>query len=251
MKESKKKTTILQINDTHGYLDIHQEMFWQGDHAVYRLVEGIEADPAVDDLVRQAFAPYKNELSEVVGETATPLNRCTVLESTMDNFLLQALIDSTEAEVAFSNGWRYGAPIVKGSITLNDLYNIIPMNPPVSTVELTGDEILMMIEENFERTFSSDPYRQMGGYVKRCLGLNVYFKMENPRGTRIQKLFIGSQEVQPEQYYTAVFVTEQGVPKKYGRNRENSSQRAIDALRTYLSKHRPLRAEPRGTFVAV
>ena len=26
--------TIVQINDTHGYFDIHQEMFWQGDHTV-------------------------------------------------------------------------------------------------------------------------------------------------------------------------------------------------------------------------
>ena len=97
--------------------------------------------PTVDELIRQALAPYKNDLSEVVGETATALNRGTTLEATMDNFLLQALLESTGAQLAFSNGWRYGAPIVPGKITLNDLYNIIPMNPPVSTVELTGEEI--------------------------------------------------------------------------------------------------------------
>lgn len=105
----------------------------------------------------------------------------------MDNFLLQSLLESTGAQLAFSNGWRYGAPIVPGQITLNDLYNIIPMNPPVSTVELTGEEIKAMLEENLERTFSCDPYEQMGGSVKRCLGLNVYFKIENPSGNRIQK----------------------------------------------------------------
>jgi len=220
-------------------------------HQLIEVEEGIEPDPVIEDLIKQALAPYKNGLSEVVGETATALNRGTVLESTMDNFLLQALIDSTGAEVAFSNGWRYGAPVVRGNITLNDLYNIIPMNPPISTVELAGEEILMMIEDNLERTFSHNAYQQMGGYVKRCLGLKVYFKMENPRGSRIQRLFVGSQEVQPERYYTAVFVTEQGVPKKYGRNRKNSSQHAIDALRAYLGKHRPLHAELKGTFVAV
>jgi len=250
------KTLVMQ-SGCHGSflgrldLEVSSGRIVDYKHQLIEVEEDIKPDAAVDDLVRQAFAPYKNELSEVVGETATALNRCTVLESTMDNFLLQALIDSTRAEVAFSNGWRYGAPIVKGDITLNDLYNIIPMNPPVSTVELTGEEILMMLEENFERTFSPDPYQQLGGYVKRCLGLNVYFKMENPKGTRIQKLFIGGQDVQPLQYYTATFVTEQGVPRKYGRNRENSSQRAIDALRNYLNKHRPLRAELKGTFVAV
>ena len=91
----------------------------------------------------------------------------------------------------------------------------------------------------------------MGGYVKRCLCLNVYFKIENPPGHRIQKLFAGNEEVQAGQYYTAAFVTPQGIPQKYGRNRENRSERIIDALRTYLAGHRPLHAELRGTFVAV
>ena len=125
------------------------------------------------------------------------------------------------------------------------------MNPPVSTVELTGEELKTMLEENLERTFSCDPYQQMGGYVKRCLGLNVYFKIENPSGHRIQKLFAGNEEVQPDRYYTTAFVTPQGVAQKYGRNRENRSERIIDAMRTYLGSHRPLYAELRGTFISV
>ena len=31
-----RKLTILQINDTHGYLEPHPELFWQGDEAEYR-----------------------------------------------------------------------------------------------------------------------------------------------------------------------------------------------------------------------
>jgi len=173
------------------------------------------------------------------------------METTMDNFLLQSLLESTGAQVAFSNGWRYGAPIVPGPITLNDLYNIIPMNPPVSTVELSGAEIRTMLEENLEKTFSRDPFRQMGGYIKRCLGLTAYFKIENPDGHRIQKLFVGDDEIAPEQYYIAAYVTVQGVPGKYGRRRENRVEKSIEAMQVCLTKHRPLHAELRGTFVAV
>jgi len=252
----KGKTIVIQ-SGCHGSFLGRLDLEVDGGQIVdyrHRLIEveaAIQPDPIVDDLVRQALAPYSNDLSEVVGETATALNRGTTLEATMDNFLLQALLESTGAQLAFSNGWRYGAPIVPGKITLNDLYNIIPMNPPVSTVELTGKELKEMLEENLERTFSCDPYQQMGGYVKRCLGLNVYFKIENPSGQRIQKLFAGNEEVQPGQYYTAAFVTLQGVPQKYGRNRENRSERIIDALRTYLTSHRPLYAELKGAFVAI
>lgn len=250
------KTIVLQ-SGCHGSFLGRLDLEVEGGQIVnyrHHLIEveaGIQPDPTVDEMIRQALAPYKNELSEIVGETATALNRGTTLESTMDNFLLQTMLSSTGAQLAFSNGWRYGAPIVPGKVTLNDLYNIIPMNPPVSTTELTGEEIMIMLEENLERTFSCDPYQQMGGYVKRCLGLKVYFKIENPNGQRIQKIFIGDEEIQPNRYYTAAFVTPQGVPQKYGRNRENLSERIIDSMRKYLTTHRSVNAELKGTFVMV
>jgi 2',3'-cyclic-nucleotide 2'-phosphodiesterase (5'-nucleotidase family) len=250
------KTIIIQ-SGCHGSflgrldLEVESGKIVGYQHQLIEVEAGIKPDPEVSELVERALAPYKDALSEVVGETAAPLNRGTILESTMDNFLLQALIDSTRAQMAFSNGWRYGAPIIPGNVTLNDLYNIVPMNPPISTAELTGEELLMMIEENLERTFACDPYQQMGGYVKRCLGLRVYFKIENPHGHRIQKILVGDEEIRPDRYYTATFITEQAVPKKYGRNRENRFERIIDTLRTYLAKHRPLRAELKDTFVAV
>jgi 2',3'-cyclic-nucleotide 2'-phosphodiesterase (5'-nucleotidase family) len=250
------KTIVIQ-SGCHGSFLGRLDLELDGGQIVdyrHRLIEveaATQPDPTVNELVRKALAPYQNDLSQVVGETATALNRGTTMESTMDNFLLQTLLESTGAQLAFSNGWRYGAPIVPGRITLNDLYNIIPMNPAVSTVELTGEELGTMLEDNLERTFSCDPYQQMGGYVKRCLGLTVYFKMENPSGHRIQKLFAGNEEVESGRYYTAAFVTMQGVPQKYGRNRENGSDRIVDALQANLVKHHPLRAEIRGTFVAV
>src|SRR5665811_1323277 len=239
------KTIVIQ-SGCHGSflgrldLEVDDRKIVECRHRLIEVEAAIQPDPTVDELIRQVLAPYKNDLSEVVGETATTLNRGTTLEATMDNFLLQALLESTGAQLAFSNGWRYGAPIVPGKITLNDLYNIIPMNPPVSTVELAGEEIKAMLEENLERTFSCDPYQQMGGFVKRCLGLNVYFKIENPSGHRIQKIYLDDEEVQPGRYYTAAFVTPQGVHQKYGRNRENRSERIIDAMQAYLASHHPL-----------
>ena len=102
----------------------------------------------------------------------------------MDNFLLDAMADQTDTKISFSNGWRYGAPIERGNITVNDLYNIVPTNPEIMTTIMTGGEIYEMVEENLENTFSRDPFSQMGGYIKRSKGINVYFKAENPKETR-------------------------------------------------------------------
>ena len=167
-------------------------------------------------LVEDIVSPHRELLSEVVGETETALNRNTFLESTMDNFLLQAVAEAADTRIAFSNGWRYGAPIAPGPVTVNDLWNIVPPNPPVSTVELTGQEIWDMIKDNLEHTLAADPYQQMGGYVKRCLGLTLYVKLENPAGSRVQQCFIGSEELKRTETYTAAFVTTQAVPARPG-----------------------------------
>jgi sulfur-oxidizing protein SoxB len=220
-------------------------------HELVEVAESIEPDPIVQSLVDDALKPYTAELGCVAGEVATSLNRNTTLEATMDNFLLQAIREAADTPLAFCNGWRWGAPIRPGRVTRNDIYNIIPWAEPISTVELTGRELVEMLEENLERTFSAEPFHQLGGYVKRCLGLVAYIKIENPAGTRLQKLFIGDAEVQPDQTYRAAYLTVQAVPPKYGRNRKNLVQHAQEAMLAFLQKHKPTRAEFHESFVAI
>ena len=219
-------------------------------HRLMVVGQEINPHPQVEEMINRALGPHRQMLETTVGRTKTALNRNTILESTTDNFLLESIFDLTEADVAFSNGWRYGAPIPSGPINVNDLYNIIPMNPPVSLVKLTGREIRNMMEENLELTFSRDPYKQMGGYVKRCLGLNIYFKMENPPGARIQEIFIQGRRLQPDAVYSAVFASMQAVPEKYGTGREDLNVKAVEAMQRMLAKG-PARAELRNSVVAV
>jgi 2',3'-cyclic-nucleotide 2'-phosphodiesterase (5'-nucleotidase family) len=220
-------------------------------HQMIEVESSIIPDTTMADIIDRELAPFREKLDTVVGETATALNRYTMLESTMDNFLLQSLLEASGAELAFSNGWRYGAPVIPGLIKLNDLYNIIPMNPPIGKVELTGDEIVNMLEENLERTLASDPYDQMGGYIKRGLGLTAYLKIENPAGQRIQQVFIGNEPLDRFRTYHTAFVTEQGVPQKYGRQRTEMDIHAVEAMQIYLEKHKPMFAELRGTYIPV
>ncbi len=211
----------------------------------------IDKDPAMKALVENTMAPYRNRLDQVLGKTETSLSRTLVLESTMDNFLLNAILDYTGSQIAFSNGWRYGAPIPVGDITENDLWNIIPVNPPISQVKLSGREIWDMLEENLERTFATDPYKQMGGYLKRAMGINVYFKIENAAGQRIQYLFINGEAIDYDHLYDVAFVTTQGVPSKYGSQRKNLEINAIDVLKNYLAKEKIIQAPLMNTMVAI
>lgn len=204
-------------------------------HWLIPVNDGWPEDPEMAALVDNAMAPHRDRLSEVVGRTTIPLHRYAMPSAPMDDVLLDAIAAAAEVEIAFSNGWRYGAPVAPGPVTLNDLYNIIPMNPPVSRVDLTGAEIRQLLEDNLESTFAADPYAQMGGYIKRCRGLTVFAKLENPKGERVDRLLVGDEPVDPERVYPCAFVTTQGVPRRYGTGRRHLPIDAMTALRRWLS----------------
>lgn len=200
-------------------------------HCLVPVIDQVPEDPAVRSMVDKALAGEGDEMREVVGTVNAPLHRYAMLSAPMDDVLLEAIVEAAGTRIAFSNGWRYGAPIPAGPVTVDDLWNIIPTNPPVSVIDLTGAEIMQMLEDNLERTFAADPYEQMGGFVKRMRGVRMYFRAENPAGHRIDRLFIDGEPAERDRTYTVAFVTEQGVPKKFGKNRRELDVTAIEALR--------------------
>ncbi|SSC66109.1 bifunctional metallophosphatase/5'-nucleotidase [Ciceribacter selenitireducens] len=205
------------------------------DHMLIPIDDRFQADEAMQQIVDDIMRPHRSELGRQVGVTLIPLHRNLQLYSPMDDLLLHAIAMAAGTDVAFSNGWRYGAPIPAGPVTVNDLWNIIPTNPSVSVTDLLGADIRQMMEENLERTFSPDPYRQMGGYLKRFRGLTMFGKLENPAGHRIEHIFFKGRELEDDEEIAVSFVTAQGVPEKYGHARRDLSIRAIEALEACLA----------------
>lgn len=220
-------------------------------HELMCVDEHITPDPEMARRVQDVVAPHREFLDQVVGQARSPLDRATSLEATMDNVLLDAMASAADTQLAFSNGWRYGAPILRGAVTMEHLWNIVPTASPISTVELTGDELRTMLEANLERTYAADAYDQMGGFVKRCRGLNMYFKMENPKGHRIEDLLVGGRPIQGGKVYRAAMLGEQGVPQKYGSNRQQVGVDAIQALQRWFASTDRVRGNRRGSVVVV
>lgn len=221
----------------HLELNIQHRKIVSHDYQLIKVSETIAEDPEIKDIVTEIMMPYQNMKNTVRGKTATILHRYNTINSSADALLLSAIKFAAQTDIAFSNGWRYGAPVAAGAITDWDLFNLIPMNPPVSTVELTGLEIIKMLEENLERTFSCRPMMQMGGYIKRAIGIKVNMRIENPKGLRIQEIYIGNKPLDKKKYYTTSFVTVQGVPKNFGRNRSELPVNAVTAMIDYLQTH--------------
>lgn len=207
---------------------------------------GMLAQLRRDPIMKQ----YRDYLEEPVGSSKVDLHRASSFYGTMDFLLLDAMRLSSGLSIAFSNGWRYGGAVRKGQLKRRHLYSIVPMDPVLRSVELTGGEILAMLEENLESTFSARAFKQMGGYVKRNAGLRVYFKLENPYGQRIQKVFAGNEEIEDGKVYKAVYVTRQAVPERYGQNHQDLGITAVAAMEALLKKG-PYDRKDLDTYLAV
>jgi 2',3'-cyclic-nucleotide 2'-phosphodiesterase (5'-nucleotidase family) len=205
-------------------------------HQLIPVDDQVPEDPRMKALLASAVAPTRHLRGQIVGHTKCPLHRATCLDAPMDDVLLAAIARAAGTEIAFSNGWRYGAPIPPGPVTIHDLFCMVPMNPLIQTVDLTGDDIRTMMEDNLEATFSGDAFCQRGGYVKRFRGLTFNVKLENPHSTRIEMSFTADgAPLRDDKVYRAAYITAQGVPERYGRNRETLPVRTVAALSDWFA----------------
>lgn len=191
-------------------------------HRLVPIDATIQPDVVMERMVEDIIRPHAVMLGDIVGHTATALHRNGVFETTMDNLLVDAIAEAAETELVFANGWRYEASVITGPVTMNDLWNILPTNPPVSLVDLTGAELLEMMGQNLERMFSADPFQQMGGFVKRCRGEHLH-QGGKPGRTSDRAVFAEGIPLDRSRICTAAYVTAQAVPPRFGRNRHNLS----------------------------
>lgn len=220
-------------------------------HALLPVDDATAPDAAMAHIVDHANGAFAGASAHVVGTTRTALDRYAMLESTMDNLLLDAIANAADRPIALSNGWRYGAPIPPGPLTESDLWNIVPTNPPVSVAAITGDELRRLFEENLEATFACDPWQQRGGYLKRGRGIQLAVKLENARGHRIQEFRVDGDRLRRDAIYSVAFLGEQAIPADYGRDRRSLGMHAVDALRQHLHRHDSVSADLRGAVVVV
>src|SRR3546814_3783432 len=114
-------------------------------HALIPVDNTIVPDPGLDADVGAALAADRDMMSQIVGTTEVLLHRYAMLSSPMDELLLETIAEAAHTRIAFSNGWRYAAPAHAEPITLHEFWKMVPVNPQITLVELTGSELRQML----------------------------------------------------------------------------------------------------------
>ena len=162
----------------------------------------ITPDAHIAAYIEKLRAPYKAELERVIGQTSTLLYRQGLWQSTADNLVTDALRARTRQNAAIKQPGRYGATILPGPITVEDIYNIIPAESPVYLVKFGGSDLRMMFESAIDNVINEDALQQVGGYMWRFSGIELSIDLSKPYPNRIQKFIINGKPVNSKALYS-------------------------------------------------
>jgi len=160
-------------------------------------------EPQMQQLIERLRAPFASRLSEPLARTDGVLYRRGNFNGTFDDLILDALLETYDAQIALSPGFRWGTSLLPGdTITREALMNVTAITYPYTTMnDMTGAAIKALLEDVCDNLFNPDPYYQQGGDMVRVGGLayscNPYEKM----GRRIGDLRISGKPIDANQRY--------------------------------------------------
>ena len=163
----------------------------------------LSADREMARLIEAKRAPYVEKLAEKLAVTEALLYRRGNFNSTMDQLILDALMEMKGAEIAFSPGFRWGTTLLPGeAITYEQVMSQTAITyPHVVVTEMAGETIRANLEDICDNLFNPDPYYQQGGDMVRIGGMSYSCAPGARRGARIGDMRIGERPVEPRKTY--------------------------------------------------
>jgi len=130
---------------------------------------------------------YAEILEEKLAIADRVLYRRGNFMGTWDQVLCNALREEYSADVAMSAGVRWGTTTLKGDwITMEDVMTQCSMTYGETYVsEMTGKDLLNVLEQVADNLFDPDPYLQSGGDMVRVGGLDYTIDPSKPLYERI------------------------------------------------------------------
>lgn len=204
--------TIIIASGSHGKfisrvdLDIRDGKMMEFRHKLIPIFSDvIEPDAEMAGLIEEIRAPYKSDLEEVIGKTEGLLYRRGNFNGTWDDLICDALLSERDAEIALSPGVRWGASVLPGDITREDIHSVTSMTyGEAYRSEMSGEMLKTVMEDVADNIFNADPYYQQGGDMVRVGGLGYTIDPGAEIGNRISGMTLLKDDspIDPARNYT-------------------------------------------------
>jgi len=163
----------------------------------------IEADTEMQNYIDSVRKPFLPQLNEQLAVTDSLLYRRGTFNGSFDQLIVDALMKTFDADIAFSPGFRWGVSVLPGEmITYEDVMNQTAITYPITDVnDLTGERIKIILEDVADNTFNKDPYYQQGGDMVRIGGLQYSIDPNANIGSRISDMTLHGVPLQASKKY--------------------------------------------------
>ena len=163
----------------------------------------LQADPEMQTHIDRVRAPYKAKLDETLAVTEGLLYRRGNFNGTLDQVILDALMEIKGADLAFSPGFRWGTSLLPGqAITMDHLMDQTAITYPyVTQNEFTGAQIKTIMEDVADNLFNPDPYYQQGGDMVRVGGMTYACDPLARMGGRISAMRLKGKAIEADKKY--------------------------------------------------
>ncbi len=150
----------------------------------------LPADAAMTAHIDAVRAPFKEKLDEKLAVSEGLLYRRGNFNGSWDQLILDALLDTQDAQIALSPGFRWGGTLLPGeAITLEQLMGQTAITYAQTTLtNMTGAALKNVLEDVCDNLFNPDPYKQQGGDMVRVGGLAYTCAPGAAMGNRIRDL---------------------------------------------------------------
>jgi len=161
------------------------------------------ADPAVAALVDSLRAPYRAQLEAVIATATGRIGRQYKSASPFDQLTGELLREVTQAEVAFMPGVGYGVSLEAGPITREALYTLLPHPSKLVTLELSGGQLLALLEQTATNLNPGTDLARVGGLLQSS-GLAWTADLNLPAGHRVSGVRVNNQPLAEVRSYRVV-----------------------------------------------
>jgi S-sulfosulfanyl-L-cysteine sulfohydrolase len=163
----------------------------------------LKADVEMQALIDKVRAPYQAKLNEKLAVTEGLLYRRGNFNGTLDQVILDALMEVKGSDLAFSPGFRWGTSLLPGqAITMDHVMDQTAITYPYVTLnEFTGEQIKTIMEDVCDNLFNPDPYYQQGGDMVRVGGMTYACDPKGKMGGRISDMRLKGELIEADKKY--------------------------------------------------
>lgn len=155
----------------------------------------------VDKNMEDILAKFEADLAPIMNEKVTdlsvdlPHNRDTGV-SPMGATVAETMRRIVDADIAITNGGGVRAPLMAGTITVGDMYTILPFDNTLVTMEMKGSDIIKVLEHGIE----PDNF----GWGQHA-GVKLWYTPGATRGEKITSVRLADgTKLENDKYYTVV-----------------------------------------------